>query len=88
VKKIQANEEITMARRNANEVPHCAGAKTAVAASNMVEMVGEQRERDDARHKWNGAKKVMQSWSECDVFCCHNAFETFVASLLIFDCSM
>jgi hypothetical protein len=30
--------------------------------------------------EWNGAKKQMNRWSVQDVFCCYNAFETFVAS--------
>jgi hypothetical protein len=34
---------------------------------------------DDAQGKWNGTKKVMKRWNEHDVFCCYNAFETFVA---------
>jgi hypothetical protein len=69
-----------MARPNANESGHCAGAMTGVAASNIVAtIVGEQS--GDALDEWNGAKKQMNRWSVQDVFCCYNAFETFVASL-------
>ena len=53
---------------------------TGVAASNIVAtIVGEQS--GDALDEWNGAKKQMNRWSVQDVFCCYNAFETFVASL-------
>jgi hypothetical protein len=51
-------------------------------ASNKVEKVVYERELMlNTPDEWNGAKKQMKRWSVQDVFCCYNAFETFVASL-------
>ena len=50
-------------------------------ASNKVEEVVYERELIlNALDEWNGAKKQMERRSVQDVFCCYNAFETFVAS--------
>jgi hypothetical protein len=63
-------------------MPRFAGARIATGASNGVEEAVYERELMlNAPDKWNGVKKRMKRWSVQDVFCCYNAFETFVASL-------
>ena len=49
--------------------------------SKREEVVYERELMLNAPDEWNGAKKQMKRWSVQDVFCCYNAFETFVASL-------
>jgi hypothetical protein len=76
------DEEITIAGRIANAALRLAGARMVAGASNKVEKVVYERELMlNTPDEWNGAKKQMKRWSVQDVFCCYNAFETFVASL-------
>jgi hypothetical protein len=78
----EQDEEITIAGRIANAAPRFAGARTAADASNRIEAIVYERELMlNALDEWNGVKKRMKRWSVQDVFCCYNAFETFVASL-------
>ena len=54
----------------------------AADASNESEEIVYERELVlNAPDEWNGTKKRMKRGSVQDVFCCHNAFETFVAGL-------
>jgi hypothetical protein len=76
------DEEITIAGRIANGALRFAGARMAADASNETEEIVYERELVlNALDEWNGTKKRMKGWSVQDVFCCHNAFETFVAGL-------
>jgi hypothetical protein len=76
------DEEITIAGRIANGALRFAGARMAADASNEIEEIVYERELVlNALDEWNRTKKRMKRWSVQDVFCCHNAFETFVASL-------
>jgi hypothetical protein len=76
------DEEITIAGRIANAAPRFAGARMVAGASNESEGIVYERELMlNALDEWNAAKKVMKGWGVQDVFCCYNAFETFVASL-------
>jgi hypothetical protein len=75
------DEEITIAGRIANAALRFAGARMVAGASNRIEAIVYERELMlNAPDEWNGAKKRMKRWSVQDVFCCYNAFETFVAS--------
>jgi hypothetical protein len=68
--------------RDESQTRRCyfAGARMAADASNKIEAVYERELMLNALDEWNGAKKRMKRWSVQDVFCCYNAFETFVAS--------
>jgi hypothetical protein len=78
----EQDEEITIAGRIANAALGFAGARMVAGASNESEGIVYERELMlNTPDEWNGAKKQMKRWSVQDVFCCYNAFETFVASL-------
>jgi hypothetical protein len=66
-------------RRDETQITQRDSQKLSWPRQHLTEERTRQGRIDDARGKWNGTKKVMKRSNERDVFCCYNAFETFVA---------